>query len=103
METKLVLIVSILGVAILSGCIGSAENTIEGTYALAGNANDNFTLYDNGTYVLHYSTGGSKTGHYEVSGDILVFKNYYAGSNYIFEQETDGTFVNNIGGRYVKQ
>jgi hypothetical protein len=105
MEYKTILIVLVMGAAIFSGCVDNSEKSIEGTYVSPNNAEDYFTLYNNDTYFLHYSSGATKTGYYVYGDGILVFKNYYAGSDYIFEQEykNEHTFINNIGGRYVKK
>ncbi len=88
-----------------SGCVDNPKNSIVGTYVSNSDAESYFTLYDNDTYFMHYPGGSSKTGNYDYGDGLLVFKYYYAGSDYIFEQKykNEDTFINNIGGEYVKK
>jgi hypothetical protein len=108
MAYKSVLILLVLGVAIFSGCVSNPENSVVGTYVWTGNPNGYFTLYANSTCFLHDSDNSTWTGYYAYSSDnrMLCFKNYYPDGNddcWTQKYGSDNTFINNLGGVYVKK
>ncbi len=67
METKVVLILLILGVAIFSGCVDNPSKTVY----FAKNSNQTITLYSDKTFTFT-APSGTYSGSYRFDGDRII-------------------------------
>jgi hypothetical protein len=99
MVKEYVILAIILG-GLFSGCIG--DESIAGKYVYTENNKSYFILYDDGTFNEWSSSGESASGTYRYEDSKLTLT-YIPFGNVILMTKNGTEFINDSGGRYVKE
>ncbi len=97
---KVIVILVLILAGLFSGCIG--EESITGKYVYTENPKAYFILYDDGTFNEWFLNGSSGSGTYRFEDNRLTLT-YIPFGNVVVMTKNGTAFINDSGGKYVKE
>ncbi len=97
---KQYVILAVILAGLFSGCVGN--ESIAGKYVYTENPKAYFILYNDGTFNQWSSNGKSSSGTYRYESNNLTLT-YLPFGNVVVMTKNGTAFINDSGGKYVKE